>query len=235
MSNHRFNAPDEAGTHAMIPYEALVFDFDGVLADSVEVKTHAFEALYLPHGPQVAAEVVRYHREHGGVTRREKFRHFEAALLSRPADEARLDELCEAFSRLVLAGVIAAQEIPGATAFLRHWHGRMPLYVNSATPDAELMLILKRRGLDGLFVAAYGSDRTKAENLAAILAQGGHAPEKTLFFGDAVSDYSAARECGVPFLGIVRSTDSVLLRVDPTPRHCADFLEVQARLNGEMT
>ena len=40
-----------------------------VLADSVEVKTRAFEALYLAHGPEVAAAVVRYHRDAPGGAR----------------------------------------------------------------------------------------------------------------------------------------------------------------------
>jgi phosphoglycolate phosphatase-like HAD superfamily hydrolase len=212
---------------------AFIFDFDGVLADSVEVKTSAFEALYLQHGPEVAADVVRYHREHGGMPRREKFRHFEARLLGRQADEAELDRLCEAFSRLVLDGVVAAPEIPGALAFLRRWHGRVPLFVDSATPDQELAVILKRRGLDGYFEAAYGSTRTKAENLASILAAGGYAPEKTLFFGDALSDHAAAQACSARFLGIVRDDGSPLLRLSPAPLHCRDFFEAAALLEEQ--
>lgn len=217
----------------MTPCHAFIFDFDGVLADSVEVKTRAFEALYAPHGPEVAAAVVRHHREHGGMPRREKFRHYEAALLQSPAGEAKLDRLCEAFSRLVLDGVVAAPEIPGATDFLRRWHGRVPLFVDSATPDAELAEILKRRGLDAYFEAVYGSNRSKAENLAAILAAGGFAPEKTLFFGDALSDHAAAQSCGAQFLGIVRDEGSPLLRLDPPPPRCRDFIEAAALLEEQ--
>ena len=216
----------------MTAHHAFVFDFDGVLADSVEVKTRAFEGLYASHGPEVAAAVVRHHREHGGMPRREKFRHYEAALLGRPADEARLDRLCAAFSALVLEGVVDAPEMPGALAFLHRWRGRVPLFVNSATPDGELAVILRRRGLEGYFEAAFGSDRTKAANLAAILAQGGYAPEKTLFFGDALSDYSAAQSCGTRFLGIVRDEGSPLLRLDPPPPCCRDFIEASAYVDA---
>ena len=216
----------------MTAHHAFIFDFDGVLADSVEVKTRAFEALYAPHGPEVAAAVVLHHREHGGMPRREKFRHYEAELLGRPADEAKLDRLCAAFSALVLEGVVDAEEIPGALAFLQRWHGRVPLFVNSATPDAELAVILRRRGLSRYFEAAYGSDRTKAENLAAILALGGFAPEKTLFFGDALSDYSAAQSCGTRFLGIAPRPDSPLVRLDPPPPCCRDFFEASAYVDA---
>ena len=46
--------------------QAVFFDFDGVLADSVEVKTRAFYRLYEGHGPEVAAQVAAHHRANGG-------------------------------------------------------------------------------------------------------------------------------------------------------------------------
>lgn len=216
----------------MTPWQAFVFDFDGVLADSVEVKTRAFEALYLPHGPDVAARVVRHHREHGGMPRREKFRHYQAVFLGAAADEATLDRLCAAFSALVVDAVVAAPEIPGATGFLRAWHGRVPLFVDSATPDAELAVILKRRGLDGFFKSVYGSGDTKASNLAAILAHGGFDPSRVLFFGDAASDLRAAEACGVRFVGVARDAASPLRRAAPDLPLFEDFHGIQAHLEG---
>ena len=219
----------------MTTWQAFVFDFDGVLADSVEVKTRAFEALYLPHGRDVADQVVRHHREHGGMPRREKFAHYQAALLGRPADDAELDRLCEAFSKLVVDAVAEAPEIPGAEAFLRHWSGRVPLYVDSASPDEELAVILKRRGLDGLFRAVYGSHRGKAENLAAIIAEHGYDPARVLFFGDAVSDLRAAETCGAAFLGIVPDADGPLARAAQGRPLLRDFHEARAYLEQEAT
>jgi len=45
----------------------LIFDFDGVLADSVEVKTEAFALLYKPYGQKVVEKVVSHHRDNGGI------------------------------------------------------------------------------------------------------------------------------------------------------------------------
>ena len=104
----------------IMKYQAFVFDFDGVLANSVEVKTRAFEQLYLSHGPEIAAAVVRHHRENGGMPRRLKFKHYEATFLGTPADNDRLDQLSNQFSALVVDKVVAAPEIPGATIFLRN-------------------------------------------------------------------------------------------------------------------
>lgn len=211
-------------------YEAFVFDFDGVLADSVEVKTRAFGQIYLPHGEAIAEAVVHYHREHGGTPRREKFRYYEAELLGTPADDARLDELNDQFSALVVDNVVAADEIAGATVFLRHWHGRLPLFVDSASPDVELIEIMKRRGLTGYFNAAYGSNRSKTENLAAIIAEHDFDPKRVLFFGDAMGDLDAATACGTEFVGIVRNEDTPLARIQGL-RLFADFNELHHYLS----
>ena len=39
-------------------YKALFFDFDGVLADSVEVKTNAFAKLFEKFGSEIQAKVL---------------------------------------------------------------------------------------------------------------------------------------------------------------------------------
>jgi beta-phosphoglucomutase-like phosphatase (HAD superfamily) len=80
-------------------YQAFFFDFDGVLADSVEVKTKAFARLFAPFGPEVSAKVVDHHRRHSGVTRVEKFRHYYQEFLHQALSEAELAELCLWFAR----------------------------------------------------------------------------------------------------------------------------------------
>src|SRR5687768_6679568 len=42
-------------------FDAVVLDFDGVLVESVDVKTRAFARLYSRYGSDVEAEVVAYH------------------------------------------------------------------------------------------------------------------------------------------------------------------------------
>lgn len=40
--------------------KAIFWDFDGVIAESVNVKTEAFYNLYLPYGIEIAEKVRRY-------------------------------------------------------------------------------------------------------------------------------------------------------------------------------
>ena len=48
--------------------QAILFDFDGVIADSVHVKTEAFAKIYEPYGKEVVNRVVTHHIANGGVS-----------------------------------------------------------------------------------------------------------------------------------------------------------------------
>jgi phosphoglycolate phosphatase-like HAD superfamily hydrolase len=208
-------------------WQAFFFDFDGVLADSVEVKTRAFARLFAPFGPEVEAKVVEHHRRHSGVTRVEKFRHYYQEFLGRPLDEAGLADLCSRFARLVVDEVVAAPEILGAEAFLRRWATRLPCFVVSAAPEAEIREIVKRRGWSGYFEEVRGAPRNKKENLEILLERHQLVPDRCLFWGDAESDYRAAQACGLQFLGILHDQQAPLLKAAPEVKWARNFPEAE--------
>jgi HAD superfamily hydrolase (TIGR01549 family) len=199
----------------VIAWQAFFFDFDGVLADSVEVKTRAFARLFEPFGPEVKDRVVDHHRRHSGVTRVDKFRHYYQEFLHQPLSDEELAELCRRFARLVVEEVVAAPEIPGAEAFLRRFVEKLPLFVVSAAPEVELAEIVRARGWSRYFREVRGAPRSKRENLAMLLHKNALAAERCLFFGDAEADYLAAQACGLRFLGIVPGPESHLLKRVP--------------------
>lgn len=183
-------------------FDAIVFDFDGVLAESVDVKTRAFAALYEPHGADVVRQVVAWHLAHGGVSRFEKFRHFHQAFLGRALAHDEEAELGKRFSALVEEAVIAAAWVPGAREFLADWHERLPLFVASGTPGEELLRIVERRGMAHYFAGVAGAPCKKGEILRDYLGRSGASPARLLMVGDAMTDFDGAAEAGVPFLGI---------------------------------
>ena len=54
----------------------FVFDFDGVLADSVNIKTLAFYELYKEYGGSISSKVVEHHEANGGMSRFDKFKYY---------------------------------------------------------------------------------------------------------------------------------------------------------------
>ena len=55
--------------------DAVIFDFDGTICDSLQVKEEAFGELYREYGKKISHKV-DFHRENLGVPR-EKFVHFQ--------------------------------------------------------------------------------------------------------------------------------------------------------------
>lgn len=189
-------------------FDAIVFDFDGVLVDSVDVKTRAFAALYEPYGAEVVGKVVAWHLEHGGVSRHEKFRHFHRVFLDRPLREEEVFGLAERFSVLVEDAVVAADWISGAQEFVQDFHRRLPLYVASGTPEEELVRIVDRRRMAAYFAGVAGSPRKKGEILRDFIRRAGIQPSRVLMVGDATTDYQGASEAGTAFLGVAQEKDN---------------------------
>lgn len=186
-------------------WKAVFFDFDGVILDSVDVKTKAFAAMFRDYGPEIEKAVVDYHLAHGGVSRFEKFKYYYNKLLSKPIDEMELQRLGKRFNGLVLEKVLAAPFIPGALETLKELKEKsIPAFVVSGTPDDELKVIVEKRTLTDYFVEVHGSPRTKSEVVKDLLGRYHYNPSECLFVGDAMTDYAVAKEQNMIFLGILR-------------------------------
>ena len=184
---------------AVIP-EVLVFDFDGVILESADIKTRAFCQLFSGYPDKVAA-IVAYHEMNAGISRFQKFRHIYQHLLNKPLSPNKEQELGERFALLAVEEVMRCPFVPGAPELLQTYSVTHPLFVASGTPEDELHRLVGARGLVGLFQGVYGSPKTKTAILEEILAMTKVPRTSLLFIGDGFSDYEAAKVTGVAFIG----------------------------------
>ncbi len=184
--------------------KAIVFDFDGVLVESVDIKGQAFVALYEDQSEEIQRQVLSYHNQNGGVTRFDKIRYYEEILLGRQVSQSQVEKLADRFGVIVEEKVTHCPWIAGAQEFLRTYATHIPLYIASATPEDELHRIVKGRGAFEYFKAVFGTPVKKKEHLANILREERYAPKDIVMVGDAMTDYDAAIANDVPFIGIVR-------------------------------
>ena len=196
-------------------WQAIIFDFDGVVVESGKIKTQAFAELYRPHGEDIVAAVVQFHTQNGGMSRYRKFRHFQQHFLNKPPlTEAEEKQLDIRFSELVVEAVIAAEAVPGAVELIRQQAGRIPLFIASGTPETELKVIVERRGLTPYFTEVRGAPALKKTIIAEILSAHALSPESVLMIGDAMSDLEGAQANSTAFLGRVFPGDP-----NPFPEH----------------
>ncbi len=182
--------------------DLLILDFDGIILESVSIKSDAFRELF-SFSPDHVDEIVTFHQKNGGMSRYDKFRYYYANILNKELTDERFSDLSDRFSELVFEAVLNVPYVAGAEEFLKWTKGRLPVYVVSATPEDELLQIVNSRRMSDYFIKVCGAPVSKSDNIKKILASTGVPPESVLFVGDAINDWEASQETGVRFIGRV--------------------------------
>lgn len=183
--------------------DAILFDFDGVIVQSVDIKAEAFATIYRNENPEIIPAIIEYQHAHGGVSRREKFRYFEREFFGRDPTPEAIEALSRRFTSIVHEAVIECPFVAGALEALEALHAHVPLYLVSGTPQDELISIVEARRLDRFFEGIRGAPATKLQAFRDILAANGFGPGRTLAIGDSPTEFEAARQLGMPFVAIV--------------------------------
>jgi phosphoglycolate phosphatase-like HAD superfamily hydrolase len=207
---------------------AIVFDFDGVILESANIKTEAFLELYADH-PDKLGEIRDYHIGQAGISRYVKFEHIQKNILGLPYTEADKRRASAEFERLTRERIFRCPEVPGAEKLLRGLSGRVKRIVGSGTPQAELELIVSTRGMGDWFEELWGTPRGKADIIRDVMARYQLSPRDVLMVGDGMSDYQAAVETGTRFLARETETAFDKLSVDKV----RDMAGMAAWLEGE--
>lgn len=182
-------------------YQTFVFDCDGVILNSNQVKTEAFYRTALPYGEHAAQQLVDYHRARGGVSRYQKLSFFLEEIVPKGKVGPRLNDLLENFSIYVREGLLAC-EIASGLELLRERTSQAVWLIVSGGDEAELRSIFNQRDLAYLFDGGiFGSPDTK-EMILARQVSSGRIHSQTLFLGDSVYDFKAAAGEGLDFLFI---------------------------------
>lgn len=197
----------------------IFWDFDGVIKDSVSVKTDAFFRLYLSYGAEVAERVKKHHEENGGMSRFEKFPIYISWAGEEPTVD-KINEFCEKFSRIVFKNVIDSPWVPGAEKYIRLNSNNQIFVLVSATPQTEIKQILQALDLLKSFATVFGAPTGKKEAIRITLEKYKISPMDCLMIGDATADMEAARSNNVPFLLRLHATNRHILE-----KHKVNFVE----------
>ena len=180
-------------------FEAILWDFDGVIKDSVTVKGEAYRSAFEEFFDlEIGLQVRDFHLRNGGMSRYEKI-PICLRNICNVESEALDMKLQERFAEIVVERVCSSDWVPGVVEFLERRFNQNLNFVLSATPHDELGTILSR--LDLLRFDDWGGSPTKKAELGAkFLFDFGLAPTEGCFIGDSFVDYQAADQLGIPFI-----------------------------------
>lgn len=204
-------------------FRMLFWDFDGVVKESVAVKSDAFERLFAPFGTAVAARVREHHECNGGLSRYQKLPLY-LQWAGQPATADQVSRYDGLFSAAVRQAVIDCDWVSGAREYLEANHQSQHMVLVTATPQSEIEHIVTALGIAGVFRGIYGAPLAKAEAVAASLARVQCSCEQALLIGDSAADMEAAAATGVRFL-LRRTPLNRKLQDQYSGPQCEDFTD----------
>tara|TARA_B100000315_G_scaffold238421_1_gene256196 strand:- start:516 stop:1178 length:663 start_codon:yes stop_codon:yes gene_type:complete len=190
--------------------KAIIFDFDGVITESVGVKADGFAMLYEPYGNEIVKRVIDHHYANGGVSRYTKFLFYHREFLGSDLNDDELEDLGGKFSEFVVDRIIKAPFVKGALEFLKSNHKKYNLFISTATPGDEIELITKSKGIDGFFKAVFGSPHNKLIHIEKIMKINHYTNDNIVFVGDNLQDKEAAYKKKLVFIARMNSDNCTL-------------------------
>jgi len=198
---------------------AIIFDFDGVIADDEPLHLAAFQRALASDGITITREQY-YARYLGFDDRSAIMAAFRDAGATPSAAQLRtvLAAKAEQFLALVRAG---APIFPGVPAFVRGAAARVPLAIASGALRHEIELILAQAGLADCFAAIVSAEdvregKPSPEGFLLALEQlrarrTDLSPERCLVIEDSQPGLEAARRAGMRCLAVTSSYPAAAL------------------------
>ena len=179
--------------------EVVFWDFDGVIKDSVEVKSDAFEQLFLPFGKDIAKKVRIHHEENGGISRFDKLPIY-LDWAGQTLSTQLIDEYSDKFSLLVKQKIIDSEWTNGVLEYLQENYQRQQFFIVTATPQQEIEEILIQLKIENYFKQVIGSPVSKVSALKLLINKYGKDRKKAIMIGDTLSDFESAKDRQIPFV-----------------------------------
>ena len=139
--------------------QAIVFDFDGVIADSERLHLRSYQEILAPEGITISTD--EYLQKYLGY---DDVGVFKAVGRDHnvPMDDGRVTELIakkgERYESLSAAGEML---FPGAADFIRAAAAAVPIAIASGALTHEIEDVLQRAGIRSLFPVIVGADQTQ--------------------------------------------------------------------------
>ncbi|AFI05601.1 hypothetical protein HCD_02925 [Helicobacter cetorum MIT 99-5656] len=141
--------------------EVVLWDFDGVIFDSMHLKYAGFKALFQAHGNGneenlKAFEI--YHYKSGGISRSEKIKYFYNEILKSPIAQVTIDALALEFGTIMEQKLFDREHLNSEVmAFIDRHYKDYIFHIASAALHSELQVLCEFLGITKYFKSIEGS------------------------------------------------------------------------------
>lgn len=179
-----------------------MFDFDGTLVDSNEIKREAFFTVsnHLSSSKKIMFEILSM-TDLGD--RYDIFNRYSKRLKEEFKFIIDEDFLVDKYTEICEKNVSLAQSILGFDSLLNYLKKTdLKVIISSATPIITLKKIIINRKIDNFFDHIYGSPESKVEHIKKVIKAYNISPKEILYVGDSEVDMQASLISGSFFIGV---------------------------------
>ena len=180
----------------------IIFDYDGTISKTNDIKTQAFANIFQEYGIDIINQVVNHHVNNQGMDRFQKFKFYHKEYLNRPLSNYQLNKISKQFSKTIIEKVIEAPFVDVVYDFIKENYTNYNFYISTATPQREMIEILKKKKILYLFIEVYGSPSSKIDHIKEIIEKNIYKKYETIFVGDSTDDYNSSLSSGIKFINV---------------------------------
>ena len=186
----------------------IIFDFDGVIINSLDAKNSAFKSLFKNYGKKFQKKVEHFHNQNLGISRYVKIKRIYQELLNKNINNKFIDKLADNFSKIVFKKVIKSRLNYGVIKFLKKKQFKYDFFIASATPDDELKSIIKNKRITKYFKNIYGTPMTKEKIIDKIIKNYKYKKKELVFIGDSKHDLISSQKANIKFIGKINNNQN---------------------------
>ena len=183
-------------------FKNIIWDFDGVIIDSSEIRVFAFRQMLNDYPPNMVDKLIDFHKKNDGLSRYVKIDYFFSNIINQSIDNQKRTSLLKEF------GMICSKKlnnkkllIDDTLKFIVNNHSQKNFHVASGSDNYELNTLCLSLDLATFFNSINGSPEPKKDIVGRIILENSYTPLETCLIGDSVNDYDAAIYNKIQFFG----------------------------------
>lgn len=179
----------------------ILWDFDGVLMNSNEVRDKGFLEVLKEFPKEQVTQLMEFHQTNGGLSRYVKFRYFFEEIREENITEEEVQGWADKFSEIMLNSLINKELLIEETInFVKGNYKNHSMHIVSGSDGNELNQICKGIGINHFFKSIQGSPTPKKQLVAELLKKHQYNLNQCVLIGDSINDYEAAKNNNIYFM-----------------------------------
>ena len=183
-------------------YKNIIWDFDGVLIDSSEIRIFAFREILKDYSLDKVNKLINFHKKNDGLSRYVKIDYFFSDIINQSLDNKKRDSLLKEFGKICAKRLDNNKLLIKETLkFITTNYSQKNFHIASGSDNEELNRLCISLGIKNFFNSVNGSPEPKKEIVKRIISKNDYNNNETCLIGDSMNDFEAALDNGIQFFG----------------------------------